>query len=249
MAVDKIIMKPNKSSPKIGHCTSPVRIFLADDHQVAREGLRKVLCSEADIEIVGEADNASDVLRLVEELKPQVVLTDIKISGLDSCELSHKLKGVYPPVKVVFLTGYEAEPYVTEALYNGINGFLTKDCPLELLSNAIRVVACGGSVWQGDLLESASKNFVKFVNAKAEGRSPAGEYSSATINVIPQDVLSPRELEILIMVARGYTNKEISVNLDYAEITIKKYVKGIMTKLNVSNRTLAGIAAAKFGLV
>ncbi|MFS2315715.1 MULTISPECIES: response regulator transcription factor [Dehalococcoides] len=247
--MEKIILKPSKSSPKTGHCTSPVRVLLVDDHEVAREGLRKILHSESDIEIIGEADNVPDTLRLAAELKPQVVLTDIKISGTGGCELRQQLKTIYPLIKVIILTGYEAEQYATEALSSGMNGFLTKDCPLELLSNAIRVVACGGSVWQGNLLEIASKNLACFVNEKTVSRNMVNEYSSAAVSIIPQDVLSPRELEILIMVARGYTNKEISVNLNYAEITIKKYVKGIMTKLNVSNRTLAGIAAVKFGLV
>ena len=248
-AVNKITLKPGKPSARAGHCPSPVKILLADDHEVAREGLRKMLRCEADIEIVGEADNASDAIKLVQELKPQVIVMDVTISGMCGCELSRQLKAVYPPARVIFLTEYEAEQYTAEALANSINGFLTKNSSPELLSNTIRVVACGGSVWQEKLLENASKKMVKALNIRAERQNLGSEHSSSAVSIVPQDVLSPRELEILIMVARGYTNKEISVNMDYAEITIKKYVKSILSKLNVSNRTLAGIAAVKFGLV
>ena len=219
---------------------TPIRVFLADDHEVVRQGLRVLLQGEPEIEVVGEASSGEEALKIIEELQPDVVLMDIRMHGMGGFKATREIKKMYPETSVILLTGYDSELYAAEALRAGAVGFIAKDCPRKLLSNAIRVVAHGGTVWQNEPLYQSLLRQLPM--SKAEDR-----YGDTRASLDEQ--LTARELEVLTLLAKGYANKQISATLDLADITVKKYVKSIMVKLGVSNRTQAALLASRLGLV
>lgn len=219
---------------------APIRVFLADDHEVVRQGLRVLLKGEPEIEVVGEASSGEEALKIIEELQPDVILMDIRMQGMGGFKATREVRKMYPKTSVILLTGYDSELYAAEALRAGAVGFITKDCPRKLLSNAIRVVAHGGTVWQNEPLYQSL--LIQLPMSKTEDR-----YGDTRASLDEQ--LTARELEVLTLLAKGYANKQISATLDLADITIKKYVRSIMVKLGVSNRTQAALLASRLGLV
>lgn len=215
-----------------------IGVFLVDDHQLVRQGLRTILRGASGIEVVGEASSGEEALVLVKEIKPDVILMDIRMDGTDGFKSMKQIKKVCPDTAFIMLTVYDSELYAAEAIRTGASGYITKDCTRELLVNGIRVVSQGGTVWQEGILRRATRGI--------PGLSGEGTGEDTTAQIVEQ--LTPRELEILALLAEGYGNKQICTRLNLADITVKKYIKNILTKLGVSNRTHAALMAVRLGL-
>ena len=204
-----------------------IRILLVDDHQVVREGLRRMLELEPDFEVVGDAGTAKDALDQVESLSPEVILMDIKMPGIDGIELTRQIKGKSPATNVIMLTLYDE--YLSQAIEAGAKGYLVKDINREELLKAIRAVH--------------------------EGRSPISlslthdQLVKLTAPDSPQTKLSDRESTILRLIADGVTTEGIAHQLFLSEASVKRSVRFIFDKLEVHNRSEAVAEAYKRGLI
>lgn len=218
--------------------STAIKVLLVDDHTVVREGVRAMLSGEQDIVVVGEASNGEDALQKVAELEPHVVLMDIRMPGISGTETAKRVKRSWPTVSVIMLTMYDSDMYVVEALQAGAAGYLTKDASRELLCHAIRSVVDGGTMVRSGLLRHAIDALL---------RTPGGTKPESDTSLVER--LTPRELDVLRLLARGDGNREIAQELKLAEVTVKKYVQNVIQKLGVSDRTHAAIQAARWGLV
>jgi DNA-binding NarL/FixJ family response regulator len=204
-----------------------IRILLVDDHQVVREGLRRMLELEPDFDVVGDAGTAKDALDQVESLSPEVILMDIKMPGIDGIELTRQIKGKSPAVNVIMLTLYDE--YLSQAIEAGAKGYLVKDINREELLKAIRAVH--------------------------EGRSPISlslthdQLVKLTAPDSPQTKLSDRESTILRLIADGVTTEGIAHQLFLSDASVKRSVRFIFDKLEVHNRSEAVAEAYKKGLI
>ena len=216
-----------------------VRVLLVDDHPVVREGLRGMLASDPDIQVVGEASSGQEALERAVQLEPDVVLTDIRMPGMSGIEVTRRIKMAHPGIAVIVLTMYDSRMHVVEAIGAGAAGYLVKDSSRELLNHAIRAVVDGGTMVRSDLLRLAVQGLSRGARQHQDERAdfPMTERFTA------------RELEVLELVARGWANREIARELSVAEVTVKKHVQSIMAKLGVSDRTNAALAAVRLGLV
>ncbi|MFC2021468.1 response regulator [Chloroflexota bacterium] len=205
-----------------------IRILLVDDHQVVRDGLRRMLELETDIEVLGEAGDANEALTQVELLSPDVVIMDIKMPGVDGVELTRQLKQKQPSCNVIMLTLYDE--YLTQAIEAGAVGYLLKDIKRDELVRAIRAVREGRS----PLDLSISREHLSNLAASADGK---------------QSLLSERELTILRLIAGGVTTKEVASQLFLSQASVKRSVSGIFDKLNVRNRSEAVSEAYKRKLI
>lgn len=215
------------------------RILLVDDHPVVRKGLCSILSGDPRLKIVGEAVNGEDALEQVQQLKLDVVLTDILMPGMSGIEVTRRIKRVRPDLVVVLLTMYDSNAYVTEGLRAGAAGYLVKDSSPEFLCNAVIAAVNGGTIVSSNLLHRAIKGLVRGSNKRENEQGDDSIEARFTT----------RELDALRLVAEGYTNREIAMELSLAEITVKKHVQNIISKLGVSDRTQAAISAARLGLV
>jgi DNA-binding NarL/FixJ family response regulator len=206
-----------------------IRILLVDDHQVVREGLRRMLELEADLKVVGEAADAKEALTQVKLLSPEVILMDIKMPGVDGIELTRQLKQQDPSCNIIMLTLYDE--YLTQAIEAGATGYLLKDIKGEELIRAIRAVHQGRS----PLDLSLSREQLAELATPAESKEQAR--------------LSERELAILRLIADGVTTKEIANQLFLSEASIKRSVRLIFEKLGVHNRSKAVSEAYKRRLI
>jgi len=206
-----------------------IRILLVDDHQVVREGLRRMLELEEDFRVVGEAANAREALTQVESLSPEVVLMDIKMPGVDGIELTRQLTEKYPSCNVIMLTLYDE--YLTQAIEAGAKGYLLKDIKREELFRAIRAVHEGRSPLNLSLDQERLAELV----APAESQRRA--------------YLTERESTILRLIAAGVTTKGIAEQLFLSEASVKRSVRSIFEKLGVHNRSEAVSEAYKRRLI
>lgn len=217
-----------------------LRILVVDDHPVVRDGIQTMLRGEADIEVVGAAGDGEEAMAKVDELKPDIVLMDIRMPGVSGIEATRRIKAQHPGVAVIVLTMYDSEMYVVEALRAGAAGYLVKDSTKELLCGAIRAVVSGGTMVRSGLLNQALKG-----GSPRTPELPGINRSDLTV----LEHLTAREMEVLRLVAQGMDNREICKELVLAEVTVKKHVQNIMAKLGVSDRTNAAIKAMRMGLV
>ena len=206
-----------------------IRILLVDDHQVVREGLRRMLELEADFQVVGEAANDKEVFTQVELCSPDIILMDIKMPGVGGIELTRQLKEKYPSCNIIMLTLYDE--YLTQAIEAGAVGYLLKDIKREELTRAIRAVREGRS----PLNLSISQERLSELVAPADSQQRA--------------YLSERELAILRLIADGITTKEIANQLFLSEASVKRSVRLIFEKLDVRNRSEAVAEAYKRRLI
>jgi DNA-binding NarL/FixJ family response regulator len=211
-----------------------VRVLLVDDDDLMRAGLRSVLASDETIEVVGEAEDGRVAAARVRESQPNVVLMDIRMPNLDGVSATREVLASSPDVKVVVLTTFEQDDYIFDALSAGASAFLLKRTKPEELIAAIHTVA------EGDSLLSPSVTR-RVIDRMAAQPSPAA--TSARL-----DVLTPREHEVLELVARGLSNREIADTFVIEESTVKTHVKKILTKLGVRDRVQAVIFAYESGL-
>jgi DNA-binding NarL/FixJ family response regulator len=215
----------------------PVRVLLADDQPLLRTGFRMVLGGEADLDIVGEAGDGTEAVDLARRLLPDVVLMDIRMPRLDGVAATRAIVAARLPVRVLILTTFDLDEYVVGALRAGASGFLAKDVPAEDLVAAIRTVAAGEAVVAPRILQRLLDRFAAML-PDPEAAPPRR-----------LEVLTDREREVLVHIARGESNSEIARALSVSETTIKTHVGNVLTKLGLRDRVQAVVLAYESGLV
>ena len=213
----------------------PIRLVLVDDHKLLREGLRRILELQGDMEIVAEAGDGYEAVRLVGLHSPEVVLMDINMPGMNGVEATRAIKVKYPLVAVLILTIHEDREYLLEVLKAGAAGYVLKDIDPDRLIEAIRLIHSGESVVAPGLTSKliAELNIARAHEAVETSHSP----------------LSNREQEVLVLMAEGIGNREIAGRLFVSEKTVKNHVTSIFRKLDVSDRTQAVVQAVKRKIV
>ncbi len=210
-----------------------IKVLLVDDQNLIRQGLKALLELEADLEIVGEAENGETAIRLVEQLHPDVVLMDIRMPVMDGVAATREIQRRFSDIKVLVLTTFDDDEYVTAALQNGAMGYLLKDTPSEELAVAVRAVYRGYTQLGPGIVKKLLSHF----------SSPAQHHSPPPPSLTE---LTPREKEVLRLIAIGATNKEIAQQLYISEGTVKNHVTNILNRLNLRDRTQAAIFANSF---
>ncbi len=210
-----------------------IRVLIVDDHDLFREGLRQLIETDEAIEVVGEAATGQEAVELVEALRPDVVLMDINMPGMDGIRATETITQRFRDVHVVMLTMYDDEEYVLHAIRAGARSYLVKNSKPEELLRAIHVAADGGATIDPDLAPILMREYQRLL-AKAPTRGQE---------------LSDRELAMLRLLAQGYSNKQIADALHLAESTVKNNLSALFQKLGVRDRTQAVIYAISHGLV
>ncbi|MFD4153137.1 response regulator [Streptomyces hydrogenans] len=208
----------------------PIRVLLVDDHQVVRRGLRTFLEVQDDIEVVGEAGDGAEGVARAEELRPDVVLMDIKMPGTDGIEALRRLRGLANPAKVLIVTSFTEQRTVVPALRAGASGYVYKDIDPDALAGAIRSVHAGHVLLQPEV-----------AGALLAQDDPQGGTGRGT-------TLTEREREVLGLIADGRSNREIARALVLSEKTVKTHVSNILMKLDLADRTQAALWAVRHGL-
>ncbi|HLY27239.1 MAG TPA: response regulator transcription factor [Aggregatilineales bacterium] len=208
-----------------------IRIVVADDHPVVREGLVAMLGTQPDFEVIAEAGTGLDIVRQVVTLSPDVALMDLEMPQMDGVEAIRHIHMQSPKTQVIVLTAFDTDERIVGALKAGAQGYLLKGAPRSEIFNAIRVVSAGGSLIQPVVASKLLRHMA------AQEDQPAGE------------ALTEREMDVLRLLAQGKVNKEIAATLMIAERTVKFHVSSIMEKLGAGNRTEAVAIAAQRGLI
>ncbi len=210
-----------------------IRILIADDHALFREGLKSLLEAEPDFRVIGEAASGREALRAALETQPDVILMDIQMPGLDGVGATKEILKEDPEAKVVMLTMYRQDAYVFEAVKAGARGYLLKDASADELIDAIRRVYAGEVLLDAELAEQIIQDF----HAKAQ-----------EIPTSSRADLTDREVQILRLLAQGATNQEIADDLGISEKTVRNRLSEIFAKLHLNNRTQAALYAIREGL-
>lgn len=213
--------------------TNAIRILVADDHPVVREGLVAILSTQPDFEVVGEAGTGLEVVEQVAQLKPDVVLLDLEMPELDGVGALERLRESNPDIRTLVFTAFDTDERILGAVQAGAKGYLLKGAPRDELFKAVRVVHAGESLLQPVVASKLLKQV-------------SHQQSPSTTEI---ESLTPRELEVLHLLAQGLQNKEIAIELVISERTVKFHVSSIMGKLGAGNRTEAVTIAAQQGLI
>jgi NarL family two-component system response regulator LiaR len=220
---------------------NPIRVLLVDDHAIVRDGIHSLLQTQPDIEVVGQTDNGQDAVLKVESLHPDVVLMDLVMPGIGGIEAIRRIVALEPTARILVLTSFSAEDKVFPAIKAGAMGYLLKDSDSEELVRAIH------QVYEGE--SSLHPRIARMVLMEMATSVPPCEDSSAAHPESPEvDPLTERELEILKLVARGQSNREIAADLVIAEGTVRTHVSNILSKLHLVSRTQATLYALREGL-
>ncbi|MGW7368387.1 response regulator [Streptomyces sp. NPDC054841] len=224
----------NTNSGPTGLAEPPVTVLIVDDEELTRTGLRTLLSAKPDLAVVGEAADGAEVLPMVERLRPDVVLMDVRMPDVDGIEATRRLRSALPdPPKVIVITTFENDEHVYDALRAGASGFIRKRAPSQQIAHAIRLVATGDSVLFPDAVRRLAAERPVRRNA-ATGRAA---------------LLTGREIEILRLMAKGKSNQEAATELRVSLETVKTHVGNVLTKLDANNRTQAVVMAYEAGLV
>ena len=212
---------------------SPIRVLIADDHRLFRQGLRYV-CQVGGIEVVGEAEDGWEAVRLARQLQPDVILMDIRMPGLDGVEATRRITGSHPGIRIIILTMYRQDQYVFEAIKAGAHGYLLKDIDEKELIEAIRAVHRGDALINPTLAARLLEEFRRLSQEK-----PTGE----------TEELTEGEMQVLRLVAQGADNRTIAERLCISERTVANRLSEIYRKLHVNSRTQAALVALRRGWV
>lgn len=216
----------------------PVRVLVVDDQRLIRDGIASLLAIRPGIAVVGTAVDGRDAVAKTLELGPDVVLMDVRMPEMDGIEAVAVLRGRAPECRVVMLTTFEDEEYVVQALRAGAHGYLLKDLPAEELAHAVRLAHAG--------VTQLDSSVARHLTASLSNPTPA---PTANPPATVAAVLSPRETDILRLVAQGHTNREIAARLYLSEGTVKNHVSRILTRLALRDRTQAALRARDLGLL
>ncbi|MGD2077027.1 MAG: response regulator transcription factor [Chloroflexota bacterium] len=211
--------------------TKTIDLLIVDDHPVVRDGLIAILSTQPDFNVVEEAASGEHALTLFQQVQPDVILLDLEMPGMDGVEVIKRLRQMQPEVKIVVFTAFDTDERILNALQAGAKGYLLKGVPRSELFEAIRVVHGGGSLLQPVV---ASRLLNQLSGTETSG---------------PAEELTPRESEVLQLLAHGKTNKEIATELVISERTVKFHISSILAKLGATNRTEAVTTAIQQGLV
>jgi len=214
-----------------------IRVLLVDDEQLVRSGLRMILQSSGDIEVVAEAADGAQAVEQVRLHRPDVVLMDIRMPTVDGLAATRQLTALPDPPKIIVLTTFELDEYVHTALQHGAVGFLLKDTPPRDLLQAVRTVSAGNAM----LSPTVTKRLLAEFAARGTAQAVAARKQL--------EALTEREREVLVAVARGLSNAEIGKRLFMSEATVKAHVSRVLAKLGMSNRVQAAILAHDAGLL
>jgi DNA-binding NarL/FixJ family response regulator len=213
-----------------------IRVLVVDDQALVRGGFRSILETQPDIDVVGEAEDGQDAVEQCATALPDVVLMDIRMPRLDGLAATATIVAAPSPPKVLILTTFDLDEYVYQALRAGASGFLLKSAPPRELADAIRTIASGDAL----LSPSITRRLIEdYVTRPRQQLSPGVEF----------DRLTPREAEVLRLIARGFSNAEIAARLHLSEPTVKTHVTRMLAKLNVRDRVQAVVLAYESGLV
>jgi two-component system, NarL family, response regulator DegU len=221
------------------------KIAIIDDHQLFREGVKRILEFEKEFQVVAEGDDGIEALKIVEDFHPDVVIMDINMPHVNGVEATRHLVEKYPHTKVIILSIHDDENYVTHALQTGARGYLLKEMDADALIEAVQVVADGGSYLHPKVTHSLVREYRRLSTRQAEGHS-----NIQTIEIRrPLHLLTRRECEVLQMLADGKSNRSIGEALFISEKTVKNHVSNLLQKMNVNDRTQAVVVAIKNGWV
>ena len=212
-----------------------IKVLLADDQRLVRSGFKMILRADPGLEVVGEAGDGVEAVALARELRPDVVLMDVRMPRVDGIEATRQIAAMDEPPRVLVLTTFDLDEYVYAALRAGASGFLLKDAPEEQLAAAIRIAADGGALFSPGITRRLIERFATLDQGDAVP--------------VRLDELTARELEVLKLLARGLSNGEIAAELVVSDHTVKTHVARVLAKLDLRDRTLAVIAAYESGLV
>ncbi|MDR6998814.1 response regulator transcription factor [Neobacillus niacini] len=221
------------------------KIAIIDDHQLFREGVKRILEFEKSFEVVAEGDDGSEAVRIVKEFNPDVVIMDINMPQMNGIEATRELVEKYPETKIIILSIHDDENYVTHALQTGAQGYLLKEMDADALIDAVRVVAEGGSYLHPKVTHNLVNEYRRLTAGKVFGSS----YVQTVEIRRPLHLLTRRECEVLQMLADGKSNRGIGEALFISEKTVKNHVSNILQKMNVNDRTQAVVVAIKNGWV
>ena len=211
-----------------------VKVLIADDQTLFREGIKDLLEDEKGIEVIGEAADGQEALRLVKKLKPNVILLDIKLPHMDGIEATRQIHKECPTTNVLILSGYEDEAHVMESIQAGANGYLSKMLPATELVNALKAFANQGVMIPQPVMSKLIDGLRQMGNASAEASLVA---------------LTKTEIKVLALLGRGKSNKEIAADLTCSVKTVKNHLNSMFQKLSVSNRTEAVVKGIDLGLI
>jgi DNA-binding NarL/FixJ family response regulator len=214
-----------------------IRVLICDDQAIVCEGLQVILESDAAIQVVAIAHDGAEALEKVKALKPDLVLMDLKMPGMNGIQATRQLRTLYPEIKVLVLTTYDADEWVFDAIRSGASGYLLKNTAPAALLAAVKGTAEGKTHVDPDV---AGKLFTHVTRAEGYASTKGSEEIES---------LSEREREVLQLIAKGLNNRQISEQLFLSEGTVRNYVSSIFSKLNVTDRTQAALIAVRFGLI
>ena len=210
----------------------PIRTLLADDHAAVRQGVRQFLEADSGIQIIAEAADGTEALRLVREQQPQVAVLDIQMPGMTGIELTRLIRAERLPVGVLILTAFDDDPYVQAVLQAGANGYVLKTADAQDLIDAVKAVHEGRSVLDPAIAQKLLARMTRPAHSPDPGAS-----------------LTEREIEVLRLAAKGYTNKAIGAQLDISDRTVQGHLAKVYDKLHAASRTEAVMRAVSLGLV
>ncbi len=227
--------------------SGPIRVLVADDHLIIRQGLRLIFETCDDIQLAGEAADGAEAVRLAGELQPDVVLMDLRMPGMDGLAAIERLHESQPALAVVILTTFNEDELMLRGLQAGARGYLLKDTGREALFNAIRAAARGETLLKPEIMA----RLLAFTQARSPARGPAAEAGTAAASGAASrgPALSEREKEVLAGVASGERSKEIAARLGISERTVKAHLDSIFNKLGVDSRAAAVSEAIQRGLL
>ena len=224
-----------------------IRVLLADDQEIIRDGLTLILNQQPDITVVGQAENGDVAVRLTEALKPDVVLMDIKMPQLNGIQATRQICATLPSVHVIILTTYDVDGWVFDGIRAGAKGYLLKDTPSDELVAGIRRVVEGESLLDPAIAGKVMDEFRRMSNSPPAAHATPTQ--AAPAEEFPIEKLSERELEILTLMTQGLNNRDIAAQLFLSEGTVRNYVSSILAKLHANDRTQAVLKAARHKIV
>lgn len=224
---------------QLGGGTLMIEILIVDDQEMIRQSLELMLNSKTGIKVIGTAVDGRDAIRKVQQKKPDVILMDIRMPGMDGIECLKIIKEFHTAIKVIILTTFDDDEYIYESLKYGANGFLLKGTKMEALVKAIEVVNQGGAMMDPNVSSKVMNLFAQMAKA---------DYSS-NVRISDYEDLNNNELKIVKSIGQGLSNKEISSSLNFTEGTVRNYISSILRKLDLRDRTQIAIFAIQSSLM